>query len=194
MDVTPNHSKAIVAMGFWTGMRRGEILNLQWSRVDLSNRLIRLKPSDTKEGKSKIIPISNQLTAVLKNLPNRLRISANNSHVFTYAGKPIKDIRDGIKNACKKAEIPYGRFEENGFIFHDLRRTAKTNARKSGVDKNVRMAWFGHSSGNDMDFRYDVVDEEDLIKAVDQMDAYLENVDHPVDQGHFLEGGRVATN
>ncbi|MGB5748885.1 MAG: hypothetical protein WBM69_18025 [Desulfobacterales bacterium] len=56
------------------------------------------------------------------------------------------------------------------------------------------MAWFGHSSGNDMDFRYDIVDEEDLINAVDQMEAYLENVDHPVDQGQFLEGRGNATN
>jgi len=197
LDATPNHSKAIVVMGFWTGMRRGEILNLKWSRVDLSNRLIRLKPSDTKEGKSKNIPISNQLLTVLAKLPNRLRTAADDGFVFTYAGKPIRDIRDGIKNACKKAEIPYGRFEQNGFIFHDLRRTAKTNARKSGVDKNVRMAWFGHSSGNDMDFRYDIVDEEDLIKAVDQMEAYLEgaylkNVDHSVDQGNILEGSEIT--
>ena len=58
------------------------------------------------------------------------------------------------------------------------------------------MAWFGHSSGNDMDFRYDIVDEEDLIKAVDQMEAYLEgaylkNVDHSVDQGNILEGSEI---
>lgn len=174
-------------------MRRGEILDLQWGRVDLSNRIIRLKPKDTKEGKPKSIPISNPLLAVLAKIPNRLRISADNSYVFTYAAKPIKDISDGIKTACKKAKIPYGRFEENGFIFHDLRRTAKTNARKSGVDKNVRMAWFGHSSGNDMDFRYDIVDEEDLIKAVDQMEAYLQNVDHLVDQGRFLEDRGTVT-
>jgi len=194
LDATPNHSKAIVTMAFWTGMRRGEILNLQWGRVDLSKRIIRLKPSDTKEGKSKIIPISNQLLAVLVNMPNRLRVSAAHSHIFTYAGKPIKDIREGIKKACEKAGIPYGRFEENGFIFNDLRRTAKNNARKSGVDKNVRMACFGHGSGNDMDFRYDIVDEGDLIKAVDQMGAFLENGDHFGDQGGILEGAETSNS
>lgn len=41
---------------------------------------------------------------------------------------------------------------------------------------------FGHSNSNDMDLRYDIVDETDLLNAVDQVEAYLQNVDHPVDQ------------
>jgi integrase len=102
--------------------------------------------------------------------------------------KTFNELTEWYLNLEKaKIPYPYSRFAEKGFIFHDLRRTTKTNARKSGVDKNVRMAWFGHSSGNDMDFRYDIVDEEDLIKAVDQMESYLENVDHPVYQRQFLE-------
>jgi integrase len=141
----------------------------------------------------------NELSDWYLSLEKVISLSAHNGHVFTYTGKPIRDIRDGLKNACKKAEIPYGRFQENGFIFHDLRRTAKTNARKSGVDKNVRMTCFGYSSGNDMDYRYDIVDEEDLIKAVDQMEAYLEeanteNVDHSVDQKSILDGAGITTN
>jgi integrase len=31
----PQHTKAIVAMAFWSGMRRGELLNLTWDKVDL---------------------------------------------------------------------------------------------------------------------------------------------------------------
>jgi len=33
----------------------------------------------------------------------------------------------------------------------------------------------GHTA-NDMNFRYDTVDEEDLLKAIDQMEDYLANV------------------
>jgi integrase len=42
----PEHLKAIVATAFWTGMRRGEILKLTWDKVDLSNRMIRLRATD----------------------------------------------------------------------------------------------------------------------------------------------------
>ena len=115
-------------------------------------------------------------------LPNRLRTSDENNHVFQYKGKPVSDIRTGLRQGCDTAGIPYGRNAENGFTFHDLRRTAKTIARKAGVDKNVRMVMFGHSNSNDMDLRYDIVDETDLLNAVDQVEAYLQNVDHSVDQ------------
>ena len=117
------------------------------------------------------------------NLPNRLRDSAENNFVFQYKGKPIYDIRAGLKKGCDDAGIPYGRNVVNGFTLHDLRRTAKTYARKAGVDKNVGMIMFGYSNGNDMDLRSDIVDVSDLINAVDQIEAYLHNVDHCVDQG-----------
>jgi hypothetical protein len=56
-----------------------------------------------------------------------------------------------------------------------LRQTAKTIARKAGVDKNVRMVIFGHSNGNDMDLRYDTVDEGDLMDAIDKIETDLED-------------------
>ena len=128
-------------MGFWTGMRAGEILKLRWDKTDLRNRMIYLSPEDTKERRAKKIPISKTLRTVLMQIPGR----QNNDLVFTYAGKPIKDIRDGLKRVCEKADIAYGRFEENGFIFHDLRRTFITNARKAKIARNVTMKITGHS-------------------------------------------------
>jgi integrase len=64
----------------------------------------------------------------------------------------------------------------NGFTFQDLRHTAKTIIRKAGVDKNVRGVIFGHSVSGDTDFRYDHVDEFNLLDAIDRTEAYLENV------------------
>jgi integrase len=183
MDALPSHTKTIVATAFWTGMRRSEILGLEWNKVDLSGRMIRLKASDTKEKHPKKIPISKTLQKILKKLPNRLSISGKKNYVFLYKSKPVSDIRTGLIKGCKAAGIPYGQKTENGFIFHDLRRTAKTIARKAGVDKNIRMVIFGHSNPDDMDSRYDIVDEGDLLTAVDQVEAFLQSVDHSVDQG-----------
>ena len=54
------------------------------------------------------------------------------------------------KAARKQA---FSAVEKGGFVFHDLRRTAKTLARNAGVDKNIRMVMFGNSASNDMDLR-----------------------------------------
>ena len=177
-DGLPKHSKPIFAMGFWTGMRAGEILKLRWDKVDLKNRMIYLSAEDTKERRAKKIPISKTLRTVLMQIPDR----QNNDLVFTYAGKPIKDIRDGLKRVCEKTDIAYGRFEENGFIFHDLRRTFITNARKAKVARNVTMKITGHSDRGNMNARYDQIDASDLINAIDQIEVFFQNVDQNVDQ------------
>jgi hypothetical protein len=43
------------------------------------------------------------------------------------------------------------------------------------------MTIMGHA-GNDMNFRYDTVDESDLLKAIDQIEGYLVNLDQNLDQ------------
>ncbi|MFQ6079247.1 MAG: alkaline phosphatase family protein, partial [Thermodesulfobacteriota bacterium] len=42
----PYHTKPIVEMAFWTGMRRGEIMSLSWDKVDLEKRMIQLEAKD----------------------------------------------------------------------------------------------------------------------------------------------------
>jgi integrase len=121
---------------------------------------------------AKKIPMSKTPRSVLMQVPERGREGI----VLRYAGKPIKDISDRVKNACQNSDIPYGRYTENGFIFHDLRPTFTTNARRAGTHKNVIVAIQGHSDGNDMNRRHDTVDESDLIKAIDQLEAYFQNV------------------
>jgi len=82
------------------------------------------------------------------------------------------------------AGIVYGRFEEGGFVFHDLRRSFITYARKAGVPKNVVQAITGHRGrGDDMNRRYDQVDESDLLAAVDRIEQlFPANLDQNLDQ------------
>jgi integrase len=190
----PHHMRPIVETAFWTGMRRGEIMSLTWDKVDLEKRMIRLEAKDTKEGKPKKVPISKTLLAVLMQLPNRLRTGNADNHAFHYRGESIKgDIRKSLENACKEANIPYGRFEQGGFIFHDLRHTFTTIARRAGVPRNVIMTITGHTA-NDMNFRYDTIDEEDLLKAIDQIEAYLANVSKNVSRDSIQTKKEASLN
>lgn len=68
--------------GYYTGMRRGEILNLTWGKIDLANRMIQLKPEDTKDREARNIPICDELYHVFKSLPNRIQNAGTSNHVF----------------------------------------------------------------------------------------------------------------
>ena len=194
LSALPSHTRPIIEMGFWTGMRRGEIVPLTWDKVDLENRMIRLEAKDTKEGKSKKVPISKTLLDVLMQLPNRLRTGGTDDHVFQYRRQAINgDIRTALARACKQAGIAYGRNVQDGFTFHDLRHTFATMARRADIPRNVTMVIQGHAA-NDMNFRYDTVDEEDLLKAIDQIEVYLANVSKSVSRDSIQKEKEASQN
>lgn len=183
-EKAPMHIKPIIAMGFYTGMRRGEIVQLTWDRIDMKARRINLTADMTKDKEARSIPICDALLAELKKLPRPLP-TVTDQHVFKYKGKPVRDFRAGLKKACKDAGILYGRFEEDGFIFHDLRHSFVTNSRKAGVAESVIMAITGHSTREMFD-RYNAVDHDDTAVAVTQLESYLGNVTQDVTQaGNF---------
>jgi len=180
------HTRGVVMMGYYTGMRKGEIVNLTWDKVDLRQRMIRLEQSDTKDKEKRNIPICDELYQMLVSMPNRIQGSGMDNHVFQFHGKPVGDIRTGLKKACKRANIEYGRFIKGGFIFHDLRHTFNTNMRKAGVAESVIMDVTGHSTREMFD-RYNTIDEDDTRQAVGQLSTFLKSVDHPVDQVGKIE-------
>jgi len=165
------HIRGILTMGYYTGMRRGEILNLTWDKVDLKDRVIRLEAADTKDREKRSIPICDELFRMLTNVTRHIK----DPHVFLFRGKPVSDIRTGLVKACKKANIIYGRFKKGGFIFHDCRHTFNTNMRKAGVPESVIMAITGHSTREMFD-RYDTVDIDDTRQAVKSLEVFFQNV------------------
>jgi len=177
IEHSPRHTKWFVAAGYYTGMRRGEIVSLTWDKVDLKKRVIRLDAEDTKDNERRNIPICDALYKVLSDIPRAI----HDDHVFLFKGKPITDIRDGLQKGCNDAGIIYGRNKKNGFVFHDLRHTFNTNMRKAGVPRSVIMEITGHSTREMFD-RYNTVDSDDTRKAVDQMSAFLQDVDKTLNE------------
>jgi integrase len=191
----PQHLRVILTAAFYTGMRMGELLKLKWKYIDRTAMFIRLPAKVTKEERDKDIPINQHVKKILDSVPRAL----NHDYVFTYRGQSFEEggIKKSFMTACKNAGIPHGRKTENGITFHDLRRTAKTNMLKAGIEKEYRDTILGHSLKG-MDVHYLVLDEKSLAEAMNKftkwVDGQLEsaNVDHTVDQEYKIQNKSSA--
>jgi integrase len=187
VDAAKAHFKPVLTAAYNTGMRSGELQKLQWSHVDRKNMFIRLPGEITKTGDPRDIPINHYVKSALDALPR----SINHGFVFTCKGKPFTHkhgFKYSLKDACKKAGIPYGRNDENGVTMHDMRRTLKTNMLNAGIDKVYRDKILGHSLTG-MDVHYLAPDEDTLKYQMERFTQWLDgqlnsaNVDQGVDQG-----------
>jgi integrase len=149
-------------------MRKGEVLNLKRSSIDLKEGLIRLKKEDTKTKSGRSVPIHREARDVLEKI---LKVpSLHSDRVFHRDGKPINEhhIRTVHEKVCKDAEI------EN-FTIHDFRHTCINNWRKDGHDYFKIMAPSGHRTMSVFK-RYNLVDEIEVKSLVEksEMETYVD--------------------
>ena len=177
--------RPILILAYNTGMRRAEILGLQWSQIDRENACIRLSAESVKERRAKVIPLNRRVRDALSQLPR----AVHHDYVFSKNGEPVSiyTLKREMIAACKRAGLVYGMKPEAGFRFHDIRTTVKTNMLRAGIDKTMRDSILGHSLGG-MDAYYLKPTLEDFARAMDRYAAWLsgqlefENVDQNVDQ------------
>jgi integrase len=125
VTVPPGYLRAMIIIGMYTGMRPGEIRALRWEHIDRKAGLFRLPREITKTRHARSVPIAPDVMEAIESLPRHLH-----GVVVTFNGRPITGLsgtKAGMRSACKKAGLVYGKKEQNGLVFSDLRRTAKTN-------------------------------------------------------------------
>lgn len=152
--------KPIVLLALNTGMRRGEILSLEWSQVDLVNRLISINNAKTSHGE-RAIPMNDTVHAVLSALPRR----ENTVLVFPSSRNPgerMLDLKKGFAKAVCLAKIAHIRF-------HDLRHTFATRLVRSGADLITVQRLLGHAKIT-MTARYAHSMVDDRIAAVKRLE------------------------
>jgi integrase len=140
--------KPLVLVALETAMRRGELLSLQWSDVDLDQRHATLWK--TKNGDKRLVPLSTVAITVLKDLPQSF-----DGRVFPINSAAVaKAWSTAVKRACLK-----------DVHFHDLRHMAVT--RMAGKLPNMieLAAVSGHRSLT-MLKRYYHPSVEDLAKKL----------------------------
>jgi len=131
--------KCIIRFGFFTGMRRNEIINLKWEDVNLTEKYLIVRNNDdfqTKSKKDRVIPISIQLIDMLNKLPKVSEyVFVNSNKMQLYPNYVTQCFRDLIKDCGFK----------KGISFHTLRHSFASMLVSKGVSLYVVKELLGHS-------------------------------------------------
>lgn len=146
-----------------TGMRKGEAGNLRWEWIE--GERLTVPGMFCKNGRPHNIPLVGELADIIRRRRERraLKDGTNSPLIFHRKGEAIKEFRKSWARACKTAGCP-------GRLFHDLRRTAARNLRRSGVDETVAMTITGHKTAS-MFRRYSITDDNDQREAFARVEA-----------------------
>jgi integrase len=155
--------RAMLAIAYRFGFRKGELLNMRVRQVDLLNRTIRLEPGSTKSGEGRTVKMTQEAYLLLTEC---VRGKGSNDYVFTRkGGQRVRDFRESWAEVTKSATLP-------SLLFHDLRRSAVRNMIRSGVPERVAMAISGHKTRSVFD-RYNIVSPADLEEAARRIEGVI---------------------
>ena len=129
-----------IRLGLNAGMRPGEILQLEWSRIDLNQHLIYLDITDQKNGKLGSIPLNQEaLAAIQSRAQFHAKHCPQSPWVFcNRRGERIANIKRSFANAVARAGL------ENVHP-HDLRRTCGSWLVQAGVSIQAVSKLLRHS-------------------------------------------------
>jgi integrase len=155
----------LIVLALNTGMRRGELLGLEWSRVDLRNDIVYLEATHTKAAKRRSVPLNRQARETLVSL---LRYRSTHRTdcpwvIFRANRKRIHSVATGFRNACDRAGI-------EDFRFHDLRHTCAAWLVQAGVPLRQVRDVLGHSTVT-MTERYAQLAPDNIRDAVACLDG-----------------------
>ena len=135
-----------------TAQRKNEAIGMEWSEVDLEERIWRIPGKRTKNGRAHEVPLTPFVSRLLADVP---RISGSR-YLFSSTGKsPLagqsrvkRDLDRAIENLRQSSDPS----SEAGapmphWTIHDLRRTATTGMARLGIEPHVADAVLNHKSG-----------------------------------------------
>jgi len=129
----------IIRFALNTGMRQGEILNLQWQDVDFTRGTLIVMKS--KNGTRRTIPLNATVYDLLAT--KQAAAGASKGPVFKTPLGNMLQVRFLVREFCEardRAGIP-------DFRFHDLRHTFATRLVQRGIDLYKVQRLLGHKTG-----------------------------------------------
>jgi integrase len=164
---SPRWLQEMIAFSINTGLRQGEILNLQWPQIDRFRKTMTIFEQKNK-GKD-TLPLNEKALEVLK-ARTKVRHIKNNYVFYSANGTPIdaSNLRRIFYSATQKAQI-------EDFHWHDLRHTFATRLVQAGVDIYT-VQKLGRWKNISMVMRYAHHYPESLRSGIVVLDRFREKV------------------
>ncbi|EUJ09400.1 site-specific recombinase XerD [Methylophilaceae bacterium 11] len=161
MQELPAHQRETVMFALATGLRQRNVLELEWSQVNLELRHAWIHAGQSKNRRPIAVPLNDTAMQVLQR-----QLGKHETRVFTYLGKPLKAANTKAwSNALKRAGI-------TDFRWHDLRHTWATWQRQAGTPTHELQRLGGWRTGAMVE-RYAHLAPDHLATAAKRLDAKL---------------------
>jgi integrase len=153
VDSLPEKYRIPVRFALLTGLRRSNVFNLTWDKVDLERGMVIVEADEAKAGQRILVPLNSQAKTILAALPEPRtgRVWGDLTRVWCNTWKA----------SCKRAGVPWLRF-------HDLRHTWASWHAMAGTPLSVLQELGGWHSPQ-MVQRYAHLSPEHLAAAAERV-------------------------
>ncbi len=169
-NTNESYLRIIFLTAFYSGMRLGEILNLEWESINFRDKIITVQNKDsfnTKNRKDRIIPMNEILFNSLQSIkPKIITLNNTESNYIFYRMKGIKLNEDYVSKRFKKA-VRKAKLNDK-IHFHSLRHSFASLLAQRGVSLLIIKELLGHSSLRVTEI-YSHLQQKNLSNAVQQL-------------------------
>ena len=166
------HLADFIRLALHTGCRKGELLGLEWRRVNLQEGLIFLESAHTKTARRRSVPLNSESrAALLARMRFRAEHCPDSPWVFCRkTGARIADVKKAFASACGRAGI-------EDFRVHDLRHTCAAWLVTAGVPLPEVRDLLGHKT-IEMTERYAHLAPDNIRAAVGRLEEVKSRSGH----------------
>ncbi|MCB9824185.1 MAG: site-specific integrase [Planctomycetes bacterium] len=130
------------------GLRRGELLALEWRSVDLDRGVVVIEPESAKSGVARDIPLTSVLAAELQGLAATSPVGGHTPVFRRSGGIPWSAgaLRHWLDKTLEAAEEEIPEYRRSQVSLHVLRHTFASHLAQQGVPFHEIAHLLGHSS------------------------------------------------
>lgn len=154
LHASPHVQLALAIGALAPALRLGNILALRWNEhVDAALRFITVTDYKTDQDRLEplVIPITGQLQQILRDARKAWEVTKaeepkTSNALVQFRGKPVLKITKALREAARRAQVPYGTKAAGGATFHTLRHSMSTLLADMGVSESHRKELLNHAN------------------------------------------------